>query len=79
MVDHDGRTVDYGYDATYRLLNETITSDPQGTNGPISYRYDEVGNRLSRTSDVSGVIPNPVDCLWYNTLRRIGAHAVVEG
>jgi RHS repeat-associated protein len=54
-VDETGRTVDYGYDATYRLLNETITNDPQGTNGSIGYSYDATGNRLSRTSTVSGI------------------------
>jgi RHS repeat-associated protein len=46
-----GRTVNYGYDALYRLTNETISgaSTPQ-QNGSISYGYDAVGNRLSRTS-----------------------------
>ncbi len=55
LVDETGRTVDYGYDATYRLLNETITNDPQGSNGSIGYNYDDTGNRLSRTSTVSGI------------------------
>ncbi len=50
-----GRTVTYTYDDLYRLTNETIASDPQGINGSVGYSYDAVGNRLSRTSTVTGV------------------------
>ncbi len=48
------RTVTYAYDSVYRLLGETIT-DTVGPSGAISYAYDPVGNRLSRTSSVSGL------------------------
>jgi RHS repeat-associated protein len=51
-----GRTVDYAYDALYRLTKETISGVTQaGQNGEIGYAYDPVGNRLSRTSTVSGI------------------------
>lgn len=50
-----GRTVNYSYDASYRLTNETITNDSHGINGTISYVYDRVGNRLTRTSSVATV------------------------
>jgi len=50
-----GRTVNYTYDDLYRLTNETITNDPHGVNGIVTYGYDAVGNRLSRNSTVTGV------------------------
>lgn len=49
------RTVAYTYDNLYRLLSETISGDSQGGNGTVSYSYDLVGNRMSRTSNVAGV------------------------
>ncbi len=55
LVDETGRTVDYGYDLAYRLLNETITNDPQGSNGRIGSTYDATGNRLHRRIDLDGV------------------------
>ena len=55
IVPWDTRTVAYQYDNLNRLLSETITGDSQGGNGTISYSYDLVGNRLSRTSNVVGV------------------------
>ncbi len=50
VVDHDGRTVDYSYDALYRLTEERIV-EPGGGTTVISYTYDAVGNRLTRTID----------------------------
>ncbi len=52
VVENSGRRVDYTYDALYRLVGENIT-DPTSGNQTISYTYDSVGNRLSRT-DTSG-------------------------
>ena len=49
-----GRTVTYTYDDLYRLKSETIANDPHGINGSVSY-YGPVGNRLTRTSTVTGV------------------------
>jgi RHS repeat-associated protein len=46
--------VSYTFDALYRLTNETITGAPS-QNGSITYSYDAVGNRLSRTSSVTAV------------------------
>ena len=43
-----GRTIDYTYDALYRLTKEEIT-DPILGNGTVSYTYDAVGNRLTMT------------------------------
>jgi RHS repeat-associated protein len=58
VTEQSGRKVDYGYDALYRLTSETISSDPvTANNGQISYTYDPVGNRLSRTSSVAAVPP----------------------
>ncbi|MGH9762798.1 MAG: hypothetical protein ACREAC_18400, partial [Blastocatellia bacterium] len=51
-----GRTVNYSYDDIYRLTAETISSDPTtANNGNISYAYDAVGNRQSRTSTIAAV------------------------
>ncbi len=52
-----GRAVTWGYDDTYKLINETITNDPNAFNGGITLTYDQVGNRQTRTSTVTG-IPN---------------------
>lgn len=44
------RTVDYGYDNLTRLVTETATASSPSTGGyGVSYTYDLVGNRLSRT------------------------------
>jgi RHS repeat-associated protein len=56
VAELSGRTVNYGYDALYRLTDEIIASDPiAANNGTINYTYDAVGNRLSRDSTVAAV------------------------
>jgi len=50
IVEHTGRTVDYSYDALYRLTREFIT-EPLGATTQVDYGYDAVGNRLSKTVD----------------------------
>jgi len=40
-VEFGGRTVDYTYDALYRLTGETIAG--AAINGTIGYTYDEIG------------------------------------
>ena len=46
----------YSYDSLYRLTNETITgASAPSQNGSISYGYDAVGNRLSRSSTLAGL------------------------
>ena len=50
------RVVNYTYDSIYRLTSETITGNTNPVlNGSVSYAYDEVGNRLSRTSTLAAV------------------------
>ncbi len=55
-TDATGREVSYGYDSAARLTSETVTGDVNGpnANGTVSYVLDPAGNRLSRTSTVSG-------------------------
>jgi RHS repeat-associated protein len=65
-----GRTVNYTYDDLYRLTNETIANDSHGINGTVSYGYDPVGNRLSRTSSVAGV---PSQSSTYDANDRLTA------
>ena len=55
VTETSGRRVDYTYDDLYRLRSETISADPAGPNGAIAYTYDQVGNRLVRTSTVAGI------------------------
>jgi hypothetical protein len=55
-IEASGRKAAYGYDDLYRLTTETITSDATAANnGQISYGYDAVGNRLTRTSSISAI------------------------
>ena len=49
IQENTGRTVDYTYDELYRLVKEDIF-DPLLGNETISYIYDPVGNRLSRSN-----------------------------
>jgi RHS repeat-associated protein len=56
VAELSGRTVNYGYDDLYRLTSETVASDPHGNNGQVSYTFDNVGNRLQRTSTLPGVV-----------------------
>ena len=53
MTEHTGRTVVYTYDATYKLIEERI-NDPEFGLRTITYTYDKVGNRLTKTDN--GVI-----------------------
>ncbi|MBI3202213.1 MAG: hypothetical protein HYZ29_11765 [Myxococcales bacterium] len=54
VTEGSGRTIAWTYDKLYRLTSETI-SGAATANGAISYTYDAVGNRLTRTSSVTGV------------------------
>jgi RHS repeat-associated protein len=57
VAEHSGRAVNYAYDALYRLTGETVAGDPAAAaNGSVSYTYDPVGNRLSRTSTLATVL-----------------------
>ena len=53
VVETGGRTLHYGYDDIYRLTGETISGVP--LSGVISYIYDSVGNRQTRSSTVPNV------------------------
>ena len=55
VFENGGRTAAYDYDLLWRLKQESITGDPAGRNGQVSYNLDPVGNRLSRTSTVAGL------------------------
>ena len=48
VEENTGRIVDYTYDALYRIVQENITDAVLG-NETISYTYDPVGNRLTKT------------------------------
>ena len=55
-TERSGRSVTYAYDEIYRLINESITGDANpAANGTITYGYDAVGNRQSRTSNIAAV------------------------
>lgn len=50
VQENNGRIVDYTYDNLYRLIAEDILDSDNG-NQAISYTYDAVGNRLTKTVD----------------------------
>jgi fibro-slime domain-containing protein/RHS repeat-associated protein len=53
-----GRQITYNYDNLYRLTKETVSGDANAlSNGVVDYVYDNVGNRLSRTSTMT-VVPS---------------------
>ena len=70
VVEFGGRTVDYAYDSLHRLTGETISAST--VNGSVSYVYDEVGNRLNRTSTVAGISNQS---FAYDANDRLGADA----
>ncbi len=65
VTEASGRQVDYTYDDLYRLKSETISADPSGPNGAITYTYDKVGNRLTRNSTVA-LIPDQTFAYDFN-------------
>ncbi|MGH9461081.1 MAG: RHS repeat-associated core domain-containing protein, partial [Vicinamibacteria bacterium] len=56
-VERSGRSVSWSYDNGWRMTSETISSDPAGRNGALTYSPDAVGNRLSRNSTLAGLGP----------------------
>ncbi|MGH7960104.1 MAG: RHS repeat-associated core domain-containing protein, partial [Opitutaceae bacterium] len=59
QVVEGAKATNYSYDEVYRLTAESITSDPQGNNGEISYELDKVGNRIARNSQVGTIGSQP--------------------
>ncbi len=56
VEEFDHRTAWYTYDSLGRLTTETVTGSIQdGKNGTVVYGYDNVGNRLTRGSSLSGI------------------------
>ncbi len=57
VTEQGGRTTNYTYDNVYRLTREAVTGNQnQAQNGSVDYTYDPVGNRLSRISNLAGVL-----------------------
>ena len=50
VVEHSSRTVEYEYDEMYKLIKEII-SDPGAGTTMITYTYDAVGNRFTKTEN----------------------------
>jgi RHS repeat-associated protein len=56
VEEFDHRTAWYTYDNLGRLKTETVTGSIQdGKNGTVTYGYDNVGNRQTRSSSLPGV------------------------
>ena len=73
VTEQSGRTASYMYDSIYRLTGETVNGDPRtASNGSVSYAYDVVGNRLSRTSSIAGL---PAQTLTYDSNDRLTSDA----
>ena len=69
VAELSSRTVNYGYDDLYRLTSETVSSDPRGNNGQVTYTLDNVGNRLQRSSTLPAVAPTGL--LSYDANDRV--------
>lgn len=54
VTEGSGRSVNYTYDAAYRLTREAVLNS--ANSGVVDYTYDPVGNRLSRISSLEGVL-----------------------
>ncbi|MGD8813064.1 MAG: Ig-like domain-containing protein, partial [Anaerolineales bacterium] len=65
VVDYDGSSIEWTYDAAYRLLGETRFESGGSPIGETSFTYDAVGNRMSMTVD--GVTTN----YSYNALDQM--------
>ncbi len=55
VAERSGRQIAYTYDAATRLVAEAVTGAASG-NGRVDYTFDTVGNRLTRTSTLPGVV-----------------------
>jgi len=65
-----GRVAAWEYDNMYRLTSETISNDPD-VNGEVTYEYDAVGNRETRTSTLA---PVSVQSFNYDNNDRISGY-----
>ncbi|HEX7281612.1 MAG TPA: RHS repeat-associated core domain-containing protein, partial [Vicinamibacterales bacterium] len=54
VVEDAGRTIDFSYDSLFRLTRETIT-EAGGTSATVSYGYDAIGNRISRSGPAGSI------------------------
>ncbi len=54
IMESNGRVSNYTYDATYKLLSESI-SGTVSINDASTFTYDQVGNRLSLTTNIPGL------------------------
>jgi len=76
VTEQNRRKVEYEYDDLYRLTKETIFAPTVGIEKTISYGYDAVGNRLSKSDSVGGVTTytyDDNDRLKREELRQNGA------
>jgi len=55
VTEFSGREVNWTYDDLYRLTGQTVSNDPGGITGGVVWTYDNVGNRLTQNSLLSGV------------------------
>jgi RHS repeat-associated protein len=72
-----GRTVTYTYDGDYRLTGESIV-DSTASNRNITYAYDAVGNRLSRTDSVEGTTTYTYDANDRMLTETLGGKSTTE-
>jgi large repetitive protein len=75
VAELNGRKVEYEYDDLYRLIKETILAPAGTVERTVSYGYDAVGNRLTKTDSVAGAtsyIYDDNDRLSREELRQNG-------
>jgi RHS repeat-associated protein len=71
-LDMGGRQAAYSYDVDGWLRSETVTGDPTGANGVVTYVLDPVANRTSQTSSLA---PVPTRSYGYDVNDELTADA----
>jgi RHS repeat-associated protein len=56
VTEVSGRAVTWTPDDLYRLTDESIVVDPSGNTGDVAYTYDNVGNRYTRSTSITGLV-----------------------
>ena len=76
MTEAGGRAVTWNLDDLYRLTNETVTNNPVSSTSPnynAGYSYDPVGNRQTRTTSPTGILPDQGFSGSYDSNDRLTA------
>ncbi|HID07776.1 MAG TPA: hypothetical protein EYP10_11595, partial [Armatimonadetes bacterium] len=74
MTEADGSITEWSYDELYRLIRETKYDAQGNITHDVSYTYDGVGNRLSKTDNITGDVVN----YSYDVMNRMEGYGGVS-